>query len=109
MPLQRAATQRWIGRRTPPRISASVSTIEDVPVRANWFQEAILDVWDSWRFTLLETTEASEGKVFVVESVTGRGKGSGVETTQHFWSVLWLRSGLVCVVRCFSTKPRPAR
>src|SRR2546423_4911614 len=27
---------------------------------SEWFQEAILDVWDSWRFTLLETAwEAS--------------------------------------------------
>jgi ketosteroid isomerase-like protein len=60
-----------------------------------WFQEAILDFWDSWQFTLLHTPEVREDRVLVVAAVTGRGKGSGIETTQQFWSVLWLRSGLI--------------
>jgi len=60
-----------------------------------WFQGAILDLWDSWHFTLEEMTEASEGRMLAVGTVTARGKGSGIETTQRFWSVLWLRSDLI--------------
>jgi ketosteroid isomerase-like protein len=60
-----------------------------------WFQEAILDVWESWHVTLLEMTKAGEDRVLVLAAVTGRGEGSGVETTQHFWSAFWLRSDLI--------------
>jgi hypothetical protein len=60
-----------------------------------WFQEAVLDFWDFWQVTLVRTPEVREDRVFFVAAVTGRGKGSGVETTQQFWSVLWLRDELI--------------
>jgi ketosteroid isomerase-like protein len=69
-----------------------------------WFQEAILDVWESWHVTHLEMTNAGENRVLVLAAVTGRGEGSGVETTQHFWSVFWLRSDLIVRRKVFLDK-----
>jgi ketosteroid isomerase-like protein len=50
------------------------------------------EVWDSWEIEPLEFVENGE-LVFVAHRVRARGKGSGVEVEQTYWSVWTVRDG----------------
>jgi ketosteroid isomerase-like protein len=50
------------------------------------------EVWDSWEVEPLELVERGE-LAFVAHRVRARGKGSGVEVVQTYWSVWTLRDG----------------
>jgi ketosteroid isomerase-like protein len=50
------------------------------------------EVWDSWEVEPLEFLENGE-RVFVEHRVRARGKGSGIEVEQMYWSVWTLRDG----------------
>jgi ketosteroid isomerase-like protein len=50
------------------------------------------EVWDSWEIEAQEFLENGE-LVFVAHRVRARGKGSGVEVEQMYWSVWTIRDG----------------
>ena len=50
------------------------------------------EVWDSWEIEPLEFLENGD-LVFVAHRVRARGKGSGVEVEQMYWSVWTVRDG----------------
>lgn len=50
------------------------------------------EVWDSWRVEPVELVERGN-TVFVAHRVVARGKGSGIEMVQTYWSVWTLRDG----------------
>jgi ketosteroid isomerase-like protein len=50
------------------------------------------EVWDSWEIEPLEFVENGD-LVFVAHTVRARGKGSGIEVGQIYWSVWTLRNG----------------
>ena len=50
------------------------------------------EVWDSWEIEPLEFVENGD-LVFVAHTVRARGKGSGIEVEQIYWSVWTLRDG----------------
>ena len=54
-----------------------------------WFEEAFLELWESFHVEIGEITEPSENQVFFETWLTARGAASGVETEIHNWSVTW--------------------
>ena len=50
------------------------------------------EVWDTWEIEPLEFLENGE-RVFVEHRVRARGKGSGIEVVQTYWSVWTVRDG----------------
>jgi ketosteroid isomerase-like protein len=60
-----------------------------------WFNHVILEPWESLHCEVTEITEAADDRVFYGLLLTARGKGSGVETQQRFWSVNWFADGKV--------------
>jgi ketosteroid isomerase-like protein len=50
------------------------------------------EIWDSWEIEPVEFVENGE-RVFVAHRVRARGKGSGVEVEQTYWSVWTVRDG----------------
>ena len=50
------------------------------------------EVWDSWEIEPVEFIENGD-RVFVAHRVRARGKGSGVEVEQTYWSVWTVRDG----------------
>ena len=60
-----------------------------------WFEEAILEPWDTLHMELEEMTESDGDRVFAESLVTARGKASGVETELRVWQVFWFAHGKV--------------
>jgi ketosteroid isomerase-like protein len=57
-------------------------------------ESGISDVWEEIRFEVAEAIEMGE-RVVVVERLTGKGTGSGIEVTQS-WGAIWtVRDGRV--------------
>jgi ketosteroid isomerase-like protein len=50
------------------------------------------EIWDTWVIEPLEIIVNGE-RTFVAHSVRARGKGSGVEVVQTYWSVWTVRDG----------------
>jgi ketosteroid isomerase-like protein len=50
------------------------------------------EVWDTWEIEPLEFVDRGE-LMFVAHRVRARGKGSGVEVEQTYWSVWTVRDG----------------
>ena len=69
-----------------------------------WFEEAFLEVWESFQIKVDEITEASDDRVFVEAVFTARGRGSGVETELRFWTVLWFADGKIARRDVFFTR-----
>jgi ketosteroid isomerase-like protein len=69
-----------------------------------WFEKSWLEVWESVHVEVEEITEASDGRVFLGALITGRGKGSGVETEARGWQVCWFADGQVARRQIFSTR-----
>ncbi|MEK6326170.1 MAG: nuclear transport factor 2 family protein [Actinomycetota bacterium] len=60
-----------------------------------WFDEAVLELWESLHLEVEEITDARDGCVFLELVMTTRGRASGVETQLRFWQVFWLTDGKV--------------
>jgi ketosteroid isomerase-like protein len=56
------------------------------------FAFEMAEVWDTWVIEPLELVERAE-QMFVEHLVRARGKGSGVEVEQTYWSVWTMRDG----------------
>src|SRR5207244_928586 len=69
-----------------------------------WFREAVVEPWGDSRLEHREVSEAPDDRVLWGGVFTARGKGSGVETTLVFWTVLWLREGQVARRQVFLNK-----
>lgn len=69
-----------------------------------WFDEAILEAWESLHSEPEEITEASDGRVFAQSRATARGRASGVEVELRFWQVFWLADGKIVRRRLFRTR-----
>ena len=54
-----------------------------------WFEEAILEPWDSLITRVEEYAEVGDDQVFAGFVATARGRTSGAETEIRFWSVFW--------------------
>jgi len=50
------------------------------------------EIWDRWDIEPIEFVQQGE-RVFVAHRVRARGKGSGVEVVQTYWSVWTVRDG----------------
>jgi ketosteroid isomerase-like protein len=58
-----------------------------------WFNQVVLEPWESVHFEVEEIAEAGDDRVFFGGLLTTRGKGSGVETQVRGWSVVWITNG----------------
>jgi ketosteroid isomerase-like protein len=58
-----------------------------------WFNQVILEPWESFHVEVEEITEAADDRVFGGFLITARGKGSGVETELRAWGVVWITDG----------------
>ena len=66
-----------------------------------WFVRAIVEPWESIHMEVEEIIDAGEDRVIAGGLLTARGRGSGVETRTHGWSVFWFESGLITRRRVF--------
>ena len=55
--------------------------------------QVVVEPWESIHFEVEEITEVGDDRVFFGGLLTTRGKGSGVETQVHGWSVVWITNG----------------
>ena len=69
-----------------------------------WFEEAILEVWETFHVEVREITDASDGRVFLETVFTARGAGSGAEAELIFWNVFWFEDGTVAKRRVFQNR-----
>jgi hypothetical protein len=53
----------------------------------------VVEPWESIHIDAEEIIEASDGRLLVGLSLTGRGKGSGAEAQAHAWQVNWFTNG----------------
>jgi ketosteroid isomerase-like protein len=60
-----------------------------------WFNQVVNEPWESLHCSVEEITEAGDDRVFLGGLLTARGKDTGVETQQYFWSVAWITDGKV--------------
>ena len=61
----------------------------------------VLEPWESLHVEVEEITEAANDGVFYCLFLTGRGKGSGVDTELRVWAVNWFADGKVSRRRVF--------
>jgi ketosteroid isomerase-like protein len=57
--------------------------------------------WEDYRIQLLRVEAAPDGKVFVTQRSSGRGKQSGVEVDMDFSLVFTVREGKISELRLF--------
>jgi ketosteroid isomerase-like protein len=60
-----------------------------------WFEEALLEVWDSFHLQTEAISDAGDDRVLLEALFTARGTTSGVETELRFWTVLWFADGKI--------------
>jgi ketosteroid isomerase-like protein len=72
-----------------PRIYRGESELRE------WFNEVVVEPWESVHCALMEVIEATDERVAWEGLLTARGKDSGVETRLHFWTVQWFSDGEV--------------
>jgi ketosteroid isomerase-like protein len=58
-----------------------------------WFNRVVVEPWEGIHFEVEEITEAADDRVFFGGLLTTRGKGSGVDTQIHGWTVMWITNG----------------
>jgi ketosteroid isomerase-like protein len=63
------------------------------------------EIWDTWEIEPLEFVERGE-RTFVAHLVRARGKGSGVEVVQTYWSVWTIRDGKAAKLALFVDRDR---
>jgi ketosteroid isomerase-like protein len=65
-----------------------------------WFAE-VTELWTTIRVQVDEILEASGDRLFIGLTISGRGRGSGVETQLHVWQVNWFADGKTAIRRVF--------
>jgi ketosteroid isomerase-like protein len=60
-----------------------------------WFNEAVVEPWETVHAENEEITELSDDRVFAKTIITVQGKGSGVPTGLDFWSLLSFADGKI--------------
>jgi ketosteroid isomerase-like protein len=65
------------------------------------FWRDYIDTWDELTFELIETREAGEDQVVVVQDQRGRGKGSGASFELRSGTIFTLRAGSVVRMKFF--------
>jgi ketosteroid isomerase-like protein len=60
-----------------------------------WFEQAVVEAWDSFHIEVEEIADAGEDRVFSGGVLTTRGKGSGVETELRGFLVFWIANGKI--------------
>jgi ketosteroid isomerase-like protein len=60
-----------------------------------WFERVVVEPWEHIHVQVDEITEAAGDRVVTGGRLTARGRGSGVETQVHGWSVYWVAGGKV--------------
>jgi ketosteroid isomerase-like protein len=65
----------------------------------------MFEIWDSWLIEPQEVVEVG-GRVFVTHLIRARGKGSGLELTETYWSVWTLRDGRALKLALFVDRAR---
>jgi ketosteroid isomerase-like protein len=73
-----------------------------------WFNEIIVEPWESLRVEIAEITETDD-RVFFGLLLTARGKDSGAETHRNFWSVYWIADGKVARREVFLERAEAAQ
>ena len=68
-----------------------------------WFEEALVEVWDSFHLKTEAITDAGDDRVLLEALFTARGTTSGVETELRFWTVLWFADGKIARRQIFWT------
>jgi ketosteroid isomerase-like protein len=66
-----------------------------------WFEKLLVEPWEKAHIEIGEITETTDGRVFFGLVMTARGKDSGAEIRQRFWSVEWIADGEVVRRRVF--------
>ena len=66
-----------------------------------WFDEVVVEPWERLHCEIKEITEAADDRLFFGGHLTARGKGSGVDTELHFWTVNWIADGKVTQRKVF--------
>jgi ketosteroid isomerase-like protein len=66
-----------------------------------WFERAVVEPWESINVEVEEIIDAGEDRVIGGGLLTARGRGSGVETRNRAWTVLWFEGGLISRRRVF--------
>jgi ketosteroid isomerase-like protein len=66
-----------------------------------WFNEVVLEPWESLHCGVEEITEAADDRLFFGGLLTARGKDSGVDTELRFWTVNWIADGKVARRKVF--------
>lgn len=65
----------------------------------------MFEIWDSWLIEPQEVVELGD-RVFVAHLVRARGKGSGLELTETYWSVWTVRDGKALELALFVDRDR---
>ncbi len=65
-----------------------------------WFDEAVVEPWESLQCGFEEVAEAADDRFLFGGLLTACGR-AGVETQLHFWSVTWIADGRVTRRRVF--------
>jgi ketosteroid isomerase-like protein len=60
-----------------------------------WFNQVVLEPWETVHFEVEEITEAGDDRVFFGGCLTTRGKGSGAKTQIRGWAVVWIADSKV--------------
>jgi ketosteroid isomerase-like protein len=60
-----------------------------------WWQEAIVDAWETFSADLEEIRDEGGGKVVQVYWLRGRGRESGIEVDMHVVQTITVRGGLL--------------
>jgi ketosteroid isomerase-like protein len=69
-----------------------------------WFEEAIIEPWESMDVVDVEITETMDGPVFGGFTATARGRASGVQTELNFWTVFWFSDDKIARRLVFGTR-----
>ena len=60
-----------------------------------WYEEAIVEAWESFSAELLESRDEGDGKVVQVYRIRGRGRGSGVDVDMRIVQTITVRDGQI--------------
>ena len=60
-----------------------------------WFEQAVVEAWDSFHIDVEEIADAGADRVFSGGVLSTRGKGSGVKTELRGFLVFWMANGKI--------------
>jgi ketosteroid isomerase-like protein len=60
-----------------------------------WYEEAVVEAWESMNADLLELRDEGGGKVVQIYRVSGRGRGSGIDIDMRQVQTIIVRNGRI--------------